>query len=809
MKHTFLTLLLCIFYTFLFTQSLQQVEKKRVKLPNGWSLTPVGKSLPLGDLPLNLVVSSSGKYAAVTNNGQSVQSIQLFDVRNQKQLDVLTIPKAWYGLQFSNNDKYLYASGGNDNRILKYEVINNKLRLKDSLILGTPWPTQISPTGLTLDDDKNLLYVVTKDDKSLYIFDLLSKKKVSQYKLPGEAYMCVLSHQKDVLYISCWGCDKVLAFDIRNKTFKPSINVGDNPNEMVLTRNSKYLYVCNSNDNTVSVVDLYKNAVIETLNTALYVDALTGSTPNGLALSKDEKILYIANADNNCLTVFDVSTPGLSKSKGFIPTGWYPTNVKLVDKNIWVTNGKGFSSMANPKGPNPVERRQHVNIHMGDDQEPEGVQYIAGLFKGTFSIIPEPNDQQLLQYSRAVYNNTPYIKKIEAVAQGREGNPVPVKLGQSSPIKYVFYVIKENRTYDQVLGDIPTGNGDPSLVLFGEKITPNQHSIARNFVLLDNFFVDAEVSADGHAWTMGAYATDFLEKTWPTSYGNRGGTNSAQGRRDVANNKGGYIWNACKKSGVSYRSYGEFADDYKPNIQELKDHVCPYYTMWDLRFKDTTRFYQWKRDFDSLFAAGAVPSFNSIRMGTDHTEGLQKGRPTPFAHVADNDLAVGMLVDYLSKSSIWNETAIFMIEDDAQNGADHVDAHRSTAYVAGGFVKRGFVDHTAYTTTSMLRTIELILGIPPMTQYDAAAIPMWRCFDTLARPSGFILKQPNVDLNEKNIAINKWQKKSETFDLTKEDAVPDLEFNEVLWHAVKGESVPFPGAKRCAFLHVSAKDDDD
>ena len=809
MKHIVFALLLCIFYTFSFAQTLQQIENKRVKLPNGWSLTPVGKGLPLGDLPLNLVVSSSGKYAAVTNNGQSVQSIQLFDVKNQKQLHAVTIPKAWYGLQFSSNEKYLYASGGNDNRILQYEVVNNKLRLKDSLILGAPWPTPISPTGLTLDDKKNLLYVVTKDDKSLYIFDLLSKKVVGQYELPGEGYMCLLAPQKDVLYISCWGCDKVLSFDLKSKIFKPSITVGDNPNEMAVTKNGRYLYVCNANDNTVSVIDLIKNAVIETLNTALYADALTGSTPDALALSKDEKTLYIANADNNCLTVFNVSTPGLSKAKGFIPTGWYPTNVKVVDKNIWITNGKGFSSMANPKGPNPIEKRQHVNLHAGDDDEPEGVQYIAGLFKGTLSIIPEPNEQQLFQFSKAVYNNTPYTKGIEAVAQGREGNPVPVKLGQPSPIKYVFYVIKENRTYDQVLGDIPDANGDLSLVLFGEKITPNQHSIARNFVLLDNFYVDAEVSADGHAWTMGAYATDFLEKTWPTSYGNRGGGNSAQGRRDVANNKGGYIWNACKKSGVSYRSYGEFADNYKPNIQELKDHVCPYYTMFDMSVKDTTRFFQWKRDFDSLLAAGAVPSFNSIRMGTDHTEGLRKGRPTPFAHVADNDLAVGMLVDYLSKSSIWNETAIFMIEDDAQNGADHVDAHRSTAYVAGGFVKRGFVDHTAYTTTSMLRTMELILGIPPMTQYDAAAVPMWRCFDTVAKPSTFVLKQSNINLNEKNVAVNKWQKKSEKFDLTKEDAVPDLEFNEVLWHAVKGEHIPFPGAKRSAFLRVQSKDDDD
>ncbi|MEO6933205.1 MAG: alkaline phosphatase family protein, partial [Chitinophagaceae bacterium] len=363
--------------------------------------------------------------------------------------------------------------------------------------------------------------------------------------------------------------------------------------------------------------------------------------------------------------------------------------------------------------------------------------------------------------------------------------------------------------YDQVLGDMPDGNGDTSLVLFGEKITPNHHALARDFVLLDNFYVDAEVSADGHNWTTGAYANDFVEKNWPTSYGGRGGTYPAEGKMALGNNKGGFIWNACKRAGVSYRSYGEFADNGKANIEELKGHICPYYTGFDLKVMDTTRFRQWKRDFDSLIARGEVPRFNTVRMGNDHTEGLKKGTLTPFAHVADNDLAVGMLVDYLQKSSIWNETAIFIVEDDAQNGADHVDAHRSPAYLAGGFVKRGFVDHTAYTTSSMLRTMELILGVLPMTQYDAAAVPLWRCFDNVSKPSPFMLRQPLVDLKERNVAMNEWQRRSDKFDLSKEDNVPDLEFNEVLWHAVRGDHSPFPGARRSAFLLIKKKDADD
>lgn len=810
MKHLVPILLFCTCHTFSFAQNAQQIEQKRVKLPNGWSLTPVGKSLPLGDLPLNMAVSPNEKYLAVTNNGQSVQSIQLFDVKQQKQLDAVTIPKSWYGLGFSSNGKYLYASGGNDNRIVQYNVSSNKLRLADTFVLGKPWPAKISPSGLVNDDQNNLLYVVTKEDNSLYIFNITSKKIAAQFKLPAEAYTCILSPNKNTLYITCWGCDELLIFDTKARTFKQPVKLGDNPNEMVLSKNGRFAYVCNGNENTVSVIDLNKSAVIETLNTALYPDAPNGSTPNGLALSADDKTLYIANATNNCLAVFNVATPGMSKAEGFIPVGWYPTSVKVIGKNIWVANGKGFTSMANPHGPDPTERRQRVGHHIGDVSNPPQVQYIAGLFKGTLSIINEPSEAQLGIYSKAVYNNTPYTKKKEETAEGSgsTGNPVPTKRGQQSPIKHVFYVIKENRTYDQVLGDIPEGNGDTSLVLFGEHVSPNLHALARQFVLLDNFYVDAEVSADGHQWTMGAYANDYVEKNWPTSYGNRGGTYPGEGKRAIGNNKDGFIWNACKRSGVTYRSYGEFSDNGKANVEELNDHICPYYTGFNLNVADTTRFYQWKRDFDSLLAVNAVPQFNSIRMGNDHTQGLKKGAPTPYAYVADNDLAVGMLIDYISKSRIWNESVIFIIEDDAQNGADHVDAHRSTAYVAGGFVKRGFADHTAYTTTSMLRTMELILGIPPMTQYDAAAVPMWRCFDTAAKASDFTYKKANINLDEKNVAINKWQKKSEKFNLAKEDAAPDLEFNEVLWHAVKGEHIPFPGAKRSAFVQVTSKEDD-
>ncbi|WP_225975344.1 bifunctional YncE family protein/alkaline phosphatase family protein [Panacibacter ginsenosidivorans] len=784
-------------------QTKNELAEKRIGLPNGWSLTPVGKCLQLGDLPLNIAVSSTKKFIAVTNNGQSTQSIQLIDARTDKRLDSIDIPKSWLGLKFSADEKFLYASGGNDNWILKYAIINNRLILKDSIKLGDKWPEKISPAGIDIDDAQQKMYVVTKENNSLYTLDLKTKKITGKLNLDAEAYTCLLSPDKRELYISLWGGDKLLVYSTVQKKLIASVPVGDNPNEICLSKNGIYLYVCNANDNSVSVINIKQRIVVETLNTALYPHAPVGSTPNSVALSADEKTLYIANADNNCLAVFDVTIKGKSVSKGFIPVGWYPTCVRVIGNKIYVANGKGFTSMANTHF-DPF----HTNSTMGYQKGDNDKWYIGGLFKGTLSIINTPTDSQLSEYSQLVYTNTPYKKEQEKNAMGEAGNPIPMHIGDTSPIKYVFYIIKENRTYDQVLGDVSAGNGDSSIVLFGEKITPNQHAIVKDFVLLDNFYVNAEVSEDGHSWSMGAYATDFIEKNWPTNYGGRGGQYDGEGSRPVANNKM-YIWDDCKQSNVSYRTYGEFADGYKAVIPVLNNHFCPYYAPWDLTVRDTTRYAQWTKEFDSLVAINEVPHFNSLRFSNDHTSGLSKGAPTPFAQVADNDLAVGMFLQHLSESPLWKESVVFILEDDAQDGPDHVDAHRSTAYVAGGFVKRHYVDHTMYSTASMLRTIELILGMPPMSQYDAAATPMWRCFSNTADLTAFHAKPALVDLNERNKVSNAWQRRSETFDFTKEDRIPDDQFSEVIWKAVKGENSVMPAPRRAAFVKLSAKKDDD
>lgn len=776
------------------------LQSKRVTLPNGWKLSPHGSSIALGDLPLHVAVSPNQKYLLVTNNGQSVQSLQLIDAATQQVLDSKKLEKSWYGLKVAADNKTVYASGGNDNCILVFEIVAGKLVEKDKIALTTDKKAVISPAGIELDDARGLLYVVTKENNSLYVVDAKRKSVLSVHALPAEAFTCLLNKKKDVLYISVWGARQVLPFQTGTKQFLPAIAVGDHPNELLLTKNGATLYVANGNDNSVSVVDTRAGKEVEVLNAALVPNALEGSSTNGLALSANEERLYISNADNNCLAVFEVEKPGQSKSLGFIPVGWYPTSIQVVKGKLFVANGKGFSSFANPNGPNPIEKKQTVTYQKSDNNPNVRSEYIGGLMKGTMSVFNEPSEKELAILSAAVYQNTPYTKERELNTLGEKGNPIPMKVGDASPIKYVYYILKENRTYDQVLSDVAGGNGDTTLLLFGEKYTPNQHKLVKDFVLLDNFYVDGEVSSDGHNWSTSAHATDYLEKTWPTSYGGRGGKYDGEGNRAIANPKNGFIWDYCKRAGVSYRTYGEFADNFKPNIPVIADHFCPDFASFDQNVMDTTRFHAWKRDFDRLLALNQVPRFNSMHFPNDHTEGQRLGKKTPFAYVADNDYAIGLFMEHLSKSPIWKETAVFIVEDDAQNGPDHVDAHRTTAYLAGGFVKRGFVDHTPYSTSSMLRTMELILGLPPMSQYDAAATPMFRSFTAIPNETPFIHELPRTNLFELNVKNTPSAQKSAKFDFKKEDSIPDLEFSEVIWKAVKGEDSVMPAPRRAAIL---------
>lgn len=774
-------------------------QVQRVLLPNGWSLTPIGTQVELGDLPLNLVLSSDKSRAVVSNNGQSSHSLMWIDVKNQKVLHELNIPKAWYGLALSKDSKTLYASGGYDNQIRIYNIINDQITLRDSLVLGARWPRgAASPAGMALSADEKMLYCVTKGDSALYTFDTQSKKLEQKTKLRSAAYTCILSPDAQKLYLSLWGGSAISVYNLNSKQIEAEIPVGSHPNEMVFSKNGQYLYVACADDNAVAVVDVQKQQVIENMLAALYPGAPTGSTTNSIALSENGQKLAVANADNNCLAIFDVSTPKQSKPLGFVPTGWYPSSVRYVGNQLLVTNGKGLSSKANPKGPNPYKART------------KETEYIAGLFKGTLSFIPVPDEKELPAFTRLVYQNSPYRKDKELNAEGEAGNPIPRKVGAPSPIKYVFYIIKENRTYDQVLGDLKEGNGDPSLCLFPDSVTPNLHKLVKEFVLLDNFYVDAEVSADGHNWSTSAYANDYVEKTWPTNYGGRGGAYEYEGSKEIAWSKGGFLWDKCKEAGLSYRSYGIWADYDKTYMPNLKGHLCAKFPGYNLSIQDVLRFERWKSDFDSLLAINQVPRMNFVRFGNDHTAGARVGVPSPAAMVADNDLAVGRFVEHISKSKIWKEAAIFIVEDDAQNGPDHVDAHRSPCLVISPYTKRKHVESSMYSTSSVLRTMELILGLSPMSQYDAAARPMYACFTNKPDFSAYVAKNNQISLTMRNTIDDYWSKLSYQFDLEKEDRAPDLAFNEVIWKAVRGRNSKVPAPKRSAFvIPIEAEEEDE
>jgi hypothetical protein len=402
-----------------------------------------------------------------------------------------------------------------------------------------------------------------------------------------------------------------------------------------------------------------------------------------------------------------------------------------------------------------------------------------------------------------------------------EGSPIPGRVGEPSPLRHVFYVIRENRTYDQVLGDLPQGNGDPNLTLFGEDVTPNAHALAREFVLFDNFYVDAEVSNDGHAYSMAAYATDAVEKLWPTLYGQRGGLYLSEGGHEIRNNYGnlaapadGYIWDFANRAGVSVRSYGEFASwetkggEVTATVPGLVGKVHPSYPPYDLSIPDNERIDVWLEEFHRFEKQGGLPSLNIIRLGNDHTVGTSPGKPTPRAFVAENDLALGRLVEAISKSRFWPQSAVFVIEDDAQNGPDHVDAHRSVLLVASPWAKRGALDSTLYTTSGVLRTIELVLGLPPMSQYDAAATPMFGAFAAKLDTTPYALRPARVSLTETNREDAPGAQASLRMNLIEADLAPERELNEILWKSIRGADSVMPAPIRAAFVRPIADGDE-
>lgn len=807
-----------------------------VLLPNQWSLRPAGRQTPVGDFPVNVALHPAGRYAAVLHCGWGPHEIRILDVKSGRAISAASLPESFYGLAWSHDGKQLFASGAAAEVIHVFAFDDGYLSQHRELQLRSPTEQGI-PAGLTASADGPALYVAESwgqrvekvdvaDGKIVWTAQLAPPQKSSE-TAPDEPrtaawfndaapfpYTCVADEAHGRLYVSLWAKATVLVLNPANGAEIARWPVGDHPNEMALGADGR-LFVAEANRNSVSVVDTRDGRVIESLIGSLFPNSPPGSMPNSVALSPDESLLFVANATNNDLAVFDVSNRAHAVSLGFVPVGWFPTSVRVSadGKTLIVANGKGLTSAANPQGPFPGDRR------------PQSLtEYVAALMRGTVSLIdlPEPEKRaaQFGAWSATAYACSPLQANLRPTGTAPSGNPIPDRVGGPSPIRHVIYIVRENRTYDQVFGDLPVGNGEPRLCLFGDKVTPNAHALAQQFVLLDNFFADGEISADGHEWTMGAFATDFVEKWWPLNYGHNKSKKydyPAEGRYPVAVPANGYLWNRAAEAKISYRSYGEFtlygngtaAKPAYPALPVLRDHVDPLYPSWNVTIPDAIRADRFIAELNRLAATGDMPRLQVVQLPNDHTGGTKPLIRTPTAMVADNDYALGRIVEAVSHSRFWSDTAIFVLEDDAQNGPDHVDAHRMPALVISPWTKRRAVDSTLYSTTSMLRTIELILGLQPMSQYDAAAIPMWASFQNVPDPSAYAARPPQVDVHAVNSSLAWGARTSERMDFSAPDRVDDIVLNEVVWRSVRGANSPMPAPVRAAFFKAHPKTDDD
>jgi DNA-binding beta-propeller fold protein YncE len=781
-------------------------------LHNQWSLNPAGTHLELGDFPVDIALHPGGAYAAVIHSGQSTHEVVIVQLKDRSIVTRVTIPQSFYGLCFSPDGSRLFASGGEYDVVHRWNVGADGLLSEHATIRITPIKESFVVAGLSMNADGSALYACGAWGERIAVTSPAGDAEPSFITLEKDSYpyLALPSRDGERLYVSLWGGSAVAVVDLATKSVLHTWPTPSHPTEMTLSPSGDTLYVACSNGNAVAAVDTELGVTREIISTALHPSAPNGSTPTSLALSRDGSVLLVANADNNNLAVFNVETAGHARSMGFIPTGWHPTSVRFdASGNILVASGKGLSPRTNRHGPVPGGPARSIR------------EYIGGLHTGSLSWIKFPKPEQLALYTREAYECSPLRKdNVVTVAPPAEKNPIPAKVGEASPIKHCIYIIKENRTYDQVFGDMKEGNGDASLCLFPEAVTPNLHALAREFVLLDNFYVESEVSADGHEWSMAAYATDFVERTWPLNYRRQPKEAEirypSEGSFRIAEAAGGYIWDQCAKAGVSYRSYGEWIENAakvgepgRAKSKTLEGHFDPLYRSYDIDYSDIDRASRFAEELKRFEHEGSMPSLIVLRLPNDHTAGTRVGSLTPTAYVAQNDQGVGMVVEAVSHSSFWKDTAIFVVEDDAQNGSDHVDAHRTTALVISPWTKRGHVDSSLYSTSSMLRTMELILGLQPMSQFDAAALPMYASFNSAPNTAPYSLRAPQVDLKARNLASAWGAEASSNLELAVEDAADDLILNEIIWKSVKGADSPMPPPVRAAFVFASSKVDDD
>jgi len=793
-----------------------------ILVPTNQVLRPAGFQIVYPGRPVDLALSPNGQWLAVMN----LNSIDLVRVLDRKLMQSLQLRRggaSFKGICFSADGRRIYLSQANNRVEVARLDADDVLHWEAPIRLPKPdVGRDAAPGGLTLSQDESTLYVTLSRNNTLGVVSLTDH---STTEIPvGIAPYDVVLYSPEKAYVSNWGGRRPTAgestyntsgsrvlvdpntgianngsisvVDLARTVQIKNIRVGLHPTAMVFNPDKSRLYVACANSDTISIIDTQTDEVVGGISVRPRADLPFGSGPNALAMAPDGTRLFVANGTDNAVCVIQ---PDERKVLGFIPTGWYPGALAIdaAAKFLYVANVKGVGSR-NRRADRPG--------------------YNSRQYMGSLSVIPMPDENQLRQWTETVAENN---RAATRVTQNEGAVPVPTSLQQPSVFKHVVYIIKENRTYDQVFGDLPQGNGDPSLVHFGREVTPNHHALAETFVLLDNFYCSGVLSADGHQWTDEAYVTDYLEK----SFGDFARSYPYDGDDALAYASSGFIWDNVMTHGLTFRNYGEFVqavieprdasfDDIyndflngggaikisaRSNLPQIEPYTCPTYIGFPETVSDAYRAGEFIKELHEFEKSGDMPNFIIMLLPNDHTSGTKPGMPTPEAAVADNDLALGRIVEAISHSRFWPETCIFVTEDDPQAGLDHVDGHRTVGLVISPYTKRGEVVSTNYSQINMFRTIEDILGIPPLNQFDLAAAAMEECFTQTPDFTPYTALPNNIPLDKLNPPLESlsgpalfWAQKSIEQDLDDYDRIDEDTFNRIIWHAVKGYDVPYP-----------------
>lgn len=834
----------------------------RILVPTNQILQPAGIQVTFGGRPVDLLLIEGGKVLVAKN----MRNLVFIDPVEGDIEQTLALPE---GSKLSSafsavgliaaGDHLLATDSQGAVRIAKRNQAgqyawDRNLLLKPPAVGGAAYPT-----GMALAD-RSHVWVVASRGNELQLINMEDGTVEARVDVGVAPYAPVLVGEK--VYVSNWGGDRPakdaaslttsgtpVTIDPRtnvanhgsvsvvtrvNGEWKPakSITVGGHPSAIITRPDHKFVYVANANSDTVSVIDTSSDLVVETIDCKPEARLPFGTGSNALALSSDGGTLYVANGTGNCVAVITLgslsggpsadSAPAASRIAGMIPTGWYPGALQLSGdgKRLFVANVKGHGSLL----PRKVAPRKEVEGEGDDPAAPQAVGRNSHDHLGSVSLIDLPDAAGLKASTDTVNANNRLgyaIAGMEAPRAGARPVPVPERHGEPSVFEHVIYVIKENRTYDQVFGDMQEGNGDASLCIFDETVTPNQHKLAREFVLLDNFYCSGVLSADGHSWANAAYATDYLEK----QFGQFTRSYPYEGSDPLAFPVSGFLWDNALAHKKSFRNYGEFvkstyepknakwSDLYAdflnrtnkvkitatPNLRSLDNYTHPGYPGFPLVTPDVLRAKIFIDELRKFEERGEFPNLVYLFLPADHTNGTRPSSPTPRAMVADNDLALGMVVEAVSKSKFWSKTCILVTEDDPQNGFDHVDGHRTVGLAISPYTRRKFVDSTCYNQTGLVKTIELILGLPPMTQLDLSATPMRGCFTDSPDLTPYTAVKNRVPLDELNKPVAALEGKAREFalqsitlDLDVEDRADEQTFNRILWYSVRG-NMPYPG----------------